>query len=258
MLIMALIEASSTLIEARTHGRALARWEPFVWELTSVAGSLLLLPLVAAAWRRWPPERLGWGRWAALHLALTVPFSLAHVALMVALREAIYAIAAAPYDFTHGGALVQLVYEWRKDAITYGLWLLVFLIDARLRRAAPARATAPAEPAARLVVRDGARTQALAIDAIIFVEAAANYVRIVHAGGEALDRGALAEFEDRLGQEGFVRVHRSRLVNRRHVLGFERTPAGDFQIELAGAQRVLGSRRYKDAVAALLEGRPAP
>ena len=58
-----------------------------------------------------------------------MPFSLAHVALMVALREGAYALAGEDYEFGGGG----LLYEYRKDVLSYTIYAATFWIVRTLR-----------------------------------------------------------------------------------------------------------------------------
>ena len=63
-----------------------------------------------------------------------------------------------------------------------------------------------------------------------------------------LARGTLAAFEERLAGRGFVRIHRSRLVNRARVAAFKPTPSGDLEITLDDGSVIGGSRRFRDAL----------
>jgi DNA-binding LytR/AlgR family response regulator len=64
-----------------------------------------------------------------------------------------------------------------------------------------------------------------------------------------LVRGTLASWEARLLARGFVRVHRSRLVNKTQIAALKPTPSGDIEITLANGRTVLGSRRYRAVLA---------
>ncbi|MEJ0059601.1 MAG: hypothetical protein WDM79_08550 [Terricaulis sp.] len=143
-LAVALVNASSNLLEAERDGESLTVWAPFVWEFSSYLTIMALTPLVGEAMRRIPPQRETLVRFAATHLGLTVIFSLAHCAGMVALRKLAYALAGSFYDFSHGNLARELFYEWRKDVLTYVLIGLTYWFFQW--RASQARA--PAAPAA--------------------------------------------------------------------------------------------------------------
>jgi DNA-binding LytR/AlgR family response regulator len=58
----------------------------------------------------------------------------------------------------------------------------------------------------------------------------------------------LADWEARLAARGFVRVHRSRLVNRARIASIKPTPSGDVEITLDEGRVLAGSRRYRAAL----------
>jgi DNA-binding LytR/AlgR family response regulator len=97
----------------------------------------------------------------------------------------------------------------------------------------------------RIEVRDGGAAVFLAAGDITHVEAAGNYVEFHTAAKAHLVRGTLASWEARLLARGFVRVHRSRLVNRARIASIKPTPAGDVEIALDTGKTLAGSRRYR-------------
>ena len=63
-------------------------------------------------------------------------------------------------------------------------------------------------------------------------------------------RCTLATWEAKLAARGFVRAHRSRIVNRAHIGALKPTPAGDVEITLDNGAVVSGSRRYREGLEA--------
>jgi len=250
-LVNALVNATSALLEARREGRLLEIWEPFVWEASSFVVVLALAPLVWRAVEKIPPTSGRMARFALSHAALTIPFSIIHVAAMMALRLIVYAAVGDAYAPFSAGVALTFLYEWRKDALAYaalaGLRIGVQVWAARQASAALAPIAAGGE--ARVEVRDGAQRLFLAPAEIVSVEAAGNYVEIRTGARTHLVRGALAAFEGRLAPHGFVRVHRSRLVNKAHIRAIRPTGAGDVEIELSDGRTLAGSRRYRAALA---------
>ena len=110
-------------------------WEPFVLELTSV----MTIAVLALAIYRWLQflERSEWDlpRKALGHAAAALVFCVAHVALMYALRFALY---AAVGDYYATGTMPRIfAYEFPKDAVTYVLVAgLAFAVRLRLREQA--------------------------------------------------------------------------------------------------------------------------
>jgi DNA-binding LytR/AlgR family response regulator len=80
---------------------------------------------------------------------------------------------------------------------------------------------------------------------------AGNYVEGSLAVKRHLVRGTLAAEEARLLPFGLVRVHRTRLVNLNHAVAVEPRPSGDFALRMDTGETLVGSRRYKEAVARL-------
>jgi DNA-binding LytR/AlgR family response regulator len=118
------------------------------------------------------------------------------------------------------------------------------------RRSEPPPKPAPGED--RIEIRDGGAAVFLQPGDILFVEAAGNYVDFHTAARSHLVRGTLAAWEARLSRSGFVRVHRSRIVNRARISALRPTPSGDIEITLDDGRTLLGSRRYR----ATLESAP--
>jgi DNA-binding LytR/AlgR family response regulator len=85
------------------------------------------------------------------------------------------------------------------------------------------------------------------------VTSAGNYVEFELRDQKHLVRGTLAGEENRLEPFGFCRVHRTRLVNTRHIVAIEQRPNGDFALRMDSGETITGSRRYRDAIAAIKE-----
>ncbi|WP_040308750.1 LytR/AlgR family response regulator transcription factor [Asticcacaulis biprosthecium] len=168
-------------------------------------------------------------------------FSLSHVAIMEGLRKAVYAAMGSAYDFTHGNLLLHLIYEGRKDGLAYLLFLAFFWAYERVTEPRP-----QAQGDGRIEVKTDGRTLYLAADEIIYAEAAGNYVELHLATKPLLIRGTLSEFEKRL--TGFVRIHRSRLLNPVHMKSYVATSSGDLRITLSDGREIVASRRYRDAL----------
>jgi hypothetical protein len=251
MSLFGVVNVSSRLIEQPEADRTFEVWEPVLWEASSIIVLLALAPLVWRALQRWPLQP-PWLRAASIHFGLTLPYSLVHVLLMVAIRHLVYALHGWPYQFAAKGWPITLFYEWRKDVLSYALFLGLFWIEARLRqRPEPAPASSP------LAIRvDGAVLHLKPSD-IRLVTAAGNYVEFHLADGARLSRMTLAEAARLLGPD-FIQVHRSRLVNRSLVRAERPQPSGDVELELADGSRVMASRRFRDRLPSSRRVGPAP
>ena len=95
----------------------------------------------------------------------------------------------------------------------------------------------------RFVVRHAGRIAFVATAQIDWIEAADNYVYL-HAGREShLIRGSLKTIESRLG-EGFVRIHRSAIVNTSRIRTLEPLSHGDYDVELLDGSHLTASRTF--------------
>lgn len=251
-------------------GVHLATWAPVTWEFSSVLCLWLLVPAIGWWLKQFPLVHGGWLRSVPAHLLATLPFSLAHVAGMVGLRDLVYRLMGLQYDF--GPWWPNWLYEYRKDLLTY--WLLVICIVAfRLyglwqdSRESPAVVSQP-EPATdegaatdsasgvtpleRLVVRKLNREYIISVTDVDRVEADGNYVRVHAQGSSYPRRESLAALERKLDGRRFVRVHRAHLVNVDRIREIQPWDHGDYRILLHDGTCVNLSRRYRERLQHLL------
>jgi LytTr DNA-binding domain len=255
--VVAVVDATSVIMESQTGGTPIDPRAAWLFEVSSVLMVVVLAPFIG--WTLWRvPPRLdlspsGWARFGLLHLTAACLFSLVHVAGMASIRIVGYAATGNHYDFAYQGDFVlPFLYELRKDILTYaavavGYWAWGFW---QAQRAAQALAVPTSLPRVddRIEIRDGARVILIEPAQIAWIEAAGNYVEI-HAGGAThLARGTLAAFEEKLASRGFVRIHRSRLINRARISAFKPTPSGDLEITLDDGRMIAGSRRFRAAL----------
>ena len=112
--------------------------------------------------------------------------------------------------------------------------------------------TGRSESSERLLVKAGGRVSFVDIDAIDWVEAEGNYVRI-HAGAHVyLMRETMNGLIERVGERRFFRIHRSRIVNVARVKELIIAGGGDYQVLLWDGTRLGLSRLYRDALQAQL------
>lgn len=224
-------------------------WQPWVWEVSSATVIVGLVWLPWLAYRRATPEGgLLTPRFWLVHVPSLLVFSALHVAGFVVLRKLVYAAVGDQYDF---GPLVRVFpYELRKDLLTYAIFISVFWgVDVLRRR----RHVAPSEPST-FDILDGQRVIRVPLDQIVAITSAGNYVEfLLEDGRKPLMRAPLTAVEGDLGERGFVRTHRSWLVNRTRVTGLKPEGSGDWSVEL-GAVEVPLSRRFKAALEQLKDG----
>jgi len=216
---------------------------PLVWEASS------WISLIVFFWIPWIGYRLAppfvRPRWRlVLHLPVALLFSLAHVAGFIVLRKFAYWLNGDHYDF--GAFVPHFLYELRKDSLGYMLFIAGFALIEHLLRQQQLIDT----PGQTLTfdIRDGSKLIRVSLSDIMAVTSAGNYVEFVLGDGRRpMMRSPLSALEDELGPRGFVRTHRSWLVNAARMTALRPEGSGDYTVELEGLNVPL-SRRYPQAL----------
>jgi DNA-binding LytR/AlgR family response regulator len=101
-------------------------------------------------------------------------------------------------------------------------------------------------PPAVLQAAVGREVRLIPVDEVIYFESDARYTRVVHAGGDALIRTPLKELLAQLDDTLFWQVHRSVIVNHRHIASAVRVDEGQMQLRLRGRGELLPvSRQFQ-------------
>jgi two-component system LytT family response regulator len=115
----------------------------------------------------------------------------------------------------------------------------------------PARGPHEAKPAAnanphpaRIAFKSRGRILFLPLTEIRWIAAEENYVRICTASETHLLRETMTGIATKLDSRMFMRVHRSAIVNLRHVKEVRREGSGDFSVLLSNGQKVAMSRSH--------------
>ena len=247
------VNVLSALHDAHAAGRHLAAWKPVVAEASSGAGMLAGCGLVYLALRLAPPGRAAGWRLVCVHGLASLAFSGVHVAIMMGLRIVIYASRGLHY---RPPLPADLLYEYRKDALAYAIVAGIFWLARPAKRepeSAVAATVAPtrdvADEPAEIDVGEEGRRLRVPVRSVLAVRAASNYVEhLLDDGRRPLTRGSLKSVEEALTEHGFVRTHRSWIVNRARVRRVEAVGSGDHRLELdTGVQAPL-SRRWPAAL----------
>ena len=222
---------------------------PLVWEGSSWVTLLLSVWVPWLAWRFAPPAISS--RWKLLlHVPAFGLFSFLHVGGFDLLRTVIYRMAGQHY--AHGAFLPQLLFEMRKDVLGYVLFIGLFAaINHLLRQGDGAPDLTTDQGSSTFDIRDGARLTRVRLEEVLAVTSAGNYVEfLLEDGKRLLMRTPLQAIEMELAPRGFLRTHRSWLVNARRVTALRPEGSGDYTVEL-GNQPVPLSRRFPAALAKL-------
>ncbi len=190
-------------------------------------------------------------RWRLLfHLPVAFAYSLCHVEGFVLIRKIVYRLQGSRYDF--GPFWPNFFYEFRKDAVAYGLCIAGFTLVAHfVRQHYPVQ---PQSQSNKFDIRDGTAMHRVLIADILAVSSAGNYVEFVLSDGRRLSmRSSLSAQETALRPYGFLRTHRSWLVNPGRVTGLRPQGSGDYAVDI-GTISVPLSRRFPAALAKLRGG----
>ncbi|THD60845.1 MAG: response regulator transcription factor [Phenylobacterium sp.] len=141
--------------------------------------------------------------------------------------------------------------------------------DARFRRTLDraklriSEAGPPPRPSVeRLVVKSRGRAIFVDVRDLDWIEAA-SYYACLHVGADThILRRTLAELEQDLDPDRFIRIHRSAIVRLDRVEGLQLTRSGDHEAVLADGTRLRVSRRYRkllqDRLISVSQDRAAP
>ena len=197
--------------------------------------ALRIAPLPSPVWRFLPA-----------HAAGTLLFSAFHVGGFKLLRKLGFWLAGHPCTCD---AISAFPYELRKDALGYVLIAALFWIMPRAVRGGNPASTANAQRF--FVIRDGARATRVKLEDVLAVASAGNYVEFnLIDGRKLLMRSPLRALEAEFAEHGFLRTHRSWLVNAAHVSSLAPEGSGDYALGV-GTLTVPLSRRFPGALAAL-------
>jgi two-component system, LytTR family, response regulator len=97
----------------------------------------------------------------------------------------------------------------------------------------------------RIVFKSRGRILFLPVSDIRWIGAEGNYVRLSTATETHLLRETMAHLEERLDPRGFVRVHRSFMVNLKYVKEVRREAGGDSVVIMDSGNKVALGRSYR-------------
>jgi two-component system, LytTR family, response regulator len=118
------------------------------------------------------------------------------------------------------------------------------------------------KPVERLVIKAPGQVLFLDVADIDWIEAA-DYYACLHVGNDThLMRRTLLDLERDLGEQNFIRIHRSIIVNLHRIRGLELQIDGEYEVVLKTKVRLRLSRRFRkrllDRMGAIPAGEPYP
>lgn len=183
----------------------------------------------------------------AAHLALAPLFSLLWYWLMMVLIGLSAADSPTRFDvrpfFSDGATAWQLL----QGATIYAL--IAALACVRARHSLPDFVVAgPSDGApkggtlSRYFIRQGDDLVPIDVAEIVSIAGADDYAEVATMAGRHLVRMTLAEFEEALDGEGFIRIHRSRIVNLARIARAEPAGGGRLLLHMEDGEAVPASR----------------
>jgi LytTr DNA-binding domain len=260
VLVHAAINSASVASDLVRRGVRVDAAEPWIWEFSSAFGLLMCLWPVLVLDEALRARVRSVGVRLAAYVVASVVFSVVHVATMVAMRQLVYRLAGWHYDF--GSWPEGLLYEYRKDVLTFGAIVVIAAVWRRLAQPEPVAVAVPTETAPiaavapTFMVRTAAQGDLLVrAEEVDWVEAQGNYVAL-HVGADVrLLRQTLSEMETRLSGHGFIRTHRRALVNRARMQAIIPPELGELGVRLSSGQVVpLSESRRAEVVRLVLGG----
>lgn len=260
LLAFLIVDVQTRIYEFQRNGAAVPMDRILMHEVTGIGAYLALVWLIGrlAAWM--PPGQSRWDRFLLFHFAGSVGTALAVIGIFVGIRKVLSPVLLGePYVFD-ADPLGGFLYEYRKFALFYVACVTLFALRRQLayRSEELEAARADASRSHRITLKDGSRTIRVEADAVVWMKAASNYVDIAVGDRTILVRGTLQELAEQLTAAGVpaMRVHRSYVVNGRHIAGCRPDGEGGLSITMTDETEIPASRSRRDAVERYLaEGR---
>jgi two-component system LytT family response regulator len=109
----------------------------------------------------------------------------------------------------------------------------------------------PLRPTARIAVKAQGRILFLDPAEIMAVHAEGNYVLLQRDSGTCMLRESISDMAEKLKPYGFIRIHRSILVNSAFVEEVRPSETGEYQLRLKGGKEFTVTRTYKSNLRSL-------
>jgi two-component system LytT family response regulator len=101
------------------------------------------------------------------------------------------------------------------------------------------------EPQARIAIKSGGKFVFVEPREIVFVEAEGNYVLFHTRSARHMLRETIQEVERRLAQHGFLRIHRSIIVNANLIQEIQPSATGEYMLRLKDGKEFAVTKTYK-------------
>ena len=103
-----------------------------------------------------------------------------------------------------------------------------------------------AKPTSKVAIRAKGRILFIDPAEVAVIRAEGNYVLLERRSGSYLLRESLSTVAEKLKPHGFIRIHRSVLVNTSFVEEIQPWPTGEYLLKIKGGQELTVTRMYKN------------
>lgn len=247
LLLVVVVNATTIGIEYERSGIGTDWPEAWASESTSLAATGVLLPILFRLLVLLN-LKLRTLRWRVLWLIpLFISFSLAHIGLFVLFRKLLWAAAGNTYTFDP--IVLGLVYEMRKDFVSYMLIVATFysyqFIINRLQGEAHFLDEEDGQQnnyRNQFLVKMLEREYLVKVEDIDWIQSASNYVVLNCGERQYPMRQTLKSLSEQLNPNQFQRVHRTAIVNLSRVSCLQ--DKGETEVRLQSGETVPVSRTY--------------
>ncbi len=105
----------------------------------------------------------------------------------------------------------------------------------------------------RVAVKANGRILFINLSDVVAVRAEGNYVSLQRHSGSVLLRESISVLAEKLELYGFIRIHRSALVNSAYVEEIRPYSTGEYVLRVKGGKEYTVTRKYKNNMRALAE-----
>jgi two-component system, LytTR family, response regulator len=109
------------------------------------------------------------------------------------------------------------------------------------------------KPSSRIAIKTNGRIVFINPADVVAVEAEGNYVLLQQRAGSYLLRESISAMAEKLKPYGFIRIHRSVLINSSYVAEIEPCLTGEYALRIRGGKEYTVTRTYKKSLRSLAE-----
>ncbi len=126
--------------------------------------------------------------------------------------------------------------------VTFGIIIYTYFDRSLFVKDHPPSSTTPP---ATIQIKQNGSTHLIAVDKIVKLEADNNSVNIYTHEKRYVQYGRLKHWEADLKDRGFVRIHRSYIINQLYIQSYQAKPSGDGILTLLNGDKLRVSRGYR-------------